>query len=98
MQNNYKKHLFFCLNLKKDGSGCGPLSSEEEFDKVKKQYSKYKDHYRLTKTACLGKCEVGPVAVVYPKGTWYSYKEFSDIARIVASEIEGKGDVSDLEL
>jgi NADH:ubiquinone oxidoreductase subunit E len=28
---------------------------------------------RINKAGCLDRCEEGPVVVVYPQGTWYTY-------------------------
>ncbi len=36
-----------------------------------------------TKANCLRICEGGPIAVVYPEGTWYTYVDKDDIDEIV---------------
>ncbi|MBT5547925.1 MAG: ferredoxin, partial [Gammaproteobacteria bacterium] len=38
---------------------------------------------------CLGRCEDGPVAVVYPDNIWYQYIDEEDIDEILTSHLEG---------
>ena len=42
----------------------------------------------VNKAGCLDRCAAGPVAVVYPEGTWYSYVDASDIDEIVESHLK----------
>ncbi|MGO9172702.1 MAG: (2Fe-2S) ferredoxin domain-containing protein [Rhodomicrobium sp.] len=45
----------------------------------------------MTVTGCMGFCQAGPVAVVYPEGIWYAPKTAEDIDEIAASHLgEGK--------
>ena len=37
---------------------------------------------------CLDRCAAGPVAVVYPEGTWYSYVDANDVDEIVESHLK----------
>lgn len=46
---------------------------------------------RINKAGCLDRCEEGPVMVVYPEGTWYTYVDQADIDEIVESHLrDGK--------
>ncbi len=36
---------------------------------------------------CLDRCEQGPVVVIYPEGTWYTYLDESDIDEIVEKHL-----------
>jgi (2Fe-2S) ferredoxin len=38
---------------------------------------------RINQAGCLDRCEEGPVLVVYPQGTWYTYVDTSDIDDII---------------
>lgn len=49
-------------------------------------------HYRINSSGCLGRCEEGPVMVVYPEGVWYSYKTYNDIDEIIENHLL-KGEV-----
>jgi len=42
---------------------------------------------RINKAGCLERCELGPVVVVYPEGTWYTYVDEADIDEIVDSHL-----------
>ncbi len=46
---------------------------------------------RVNQALCLDRCEEGPVCVVYPEGTWYTYVDESDVDEIIESHlINGK--------
>ena len=42
---------------------------------------------RVNKAGCLDRCEQGPVCVVYPEGTWYTYIDEEDVDEIIDSHI-----------
>ena len=42
---------------------------------------------RVNKAGCLDRCEKGPVCVVYPEGTWYTYIDEEDVDEINDSHI-----------
>ena len=44
---------------------------------------------RINQSGCLDRCEEGPVLVVYPEGTWYTYVDNEDIDEIIDSHIVG---------
>jgi (2Fe-2S) ferredoxin len=44
---------------------------------------------RINKAGCLERCEEGPVVVIYPQGTWYTYVDNEDIDEIIDSHIVG---------
>ena len=46
---------------------------------------------RINKSTCLDRCELGPIMVVYPEGTWYAVRTKEDAEEIVRSHIiEGR--------
>jgi (2Fe-2S) ferredoxin len=47
---------------------------------------------RVNKAGCLDRCAGGPVAVVYPEGTWYTFVDEADIDEIVDQHLV-KGEV-----
>jgi len=53
---------------------------------------------RVSKSGCLGRCELGPLLVVYPEGRWYHYENQEDIDRILQEDLLGGGEVADLKL
>ncbi len=38
---------------------------------------------RVNSAGCLDRCEEGPVIVIYPEGTWYTYVDRDDINEII---------------
>ena len=38
---------------------------------------------RINKAGCLGRCDDGPVLVVYPDNVWYTYLDEEDVDEII---------------
>jgi len=90
----YKHHIFFCLNERKNGEdSCAMHNAQDGFDrckaKVKEQGLAGPGKVRVNKAGCLDRCAGGPVAVVYPEGTWYTFVDEHDIDEIVDSHLVG---------
>jgi (2Fe-2S) ferredoxin len=89
----FKRHIFFCLNERKNNEVCcAQHNAQAAFDHCK---ARVKDlglagpgQVRVNKAGCLDRCSGGPVAVVYPEGVWYSYVDQSDIDEIVESHLK----------
>jgi len=89
----FKRHIFFCLNERKNNEACcAQHNAQAAFDHCK---ARVKDlglagpgQVRVNKAGCLDRCSGGPVAVVYPEGVWYSYVDQSDIDEIVESHLK----------
>ncbi|AHE68221.1 (2Fe-2S) ferredoxin domain-containing protein [Legionella oakridgensis] len=84
----YAKHIFICTNQKAPGKTCCANSGGEPFfDYLKKELKRLDLHgsgkIRVSKSGCLGRCDLGPCLVVYPEGIWYSYRSFSDLDEII---------------
>ena len=99
----YAKHVFFCLNQRPAGRSCCADSGAQAVQEYAKQ--RIKDlglngpgQCRINKAACLDRCERGPVLVVYPQGTWYTYVDTSDIDEIIATDLVGGQVVERLQL
>ena len=88
----FARHIFFCLNERANGEACcAQHQAQAAFDHCKKRV---KDlglaglgQVRVNKAGCLDRCSAGPVAVVYPEGTWYTYVDQADIDEIVDSHL-----------
>ena len=53
---------------------------------------------RINQAGCLDRCEEGPVCVVYPEGTWYTYVDETDVDEIIESHVMGGVPVDRLKI
>ena len=93
----YERHIFFCLNERKNGEACcAQHQAQQAFDRckalVKSQGLAGPGKVRVNKSGCLDRCAAGPVVVVYPEAVWYTYVDEHDIDEIVESHLE-RGEV-----
>ena len=89
----YKHHLFFCLNQRGNNEACcADHDAQAAFDHcktlVKAAGLAGPGGVRVNKAGCMDRCAGGPVAVVYPEGTWYTYVDAHDIDEIVESHLK----------
>ena len=89
----YARHIFFCLNERKNGEACcAQHRAQECYDRCKQRVKEAGlsgvGQVRVNKSGCLDRCAAGPVAVVYPEGVWYSYVDEQDIDEIVESHLK----------
>ncbi len=42
---------------------------------------------RINTAGCMDRCEEGPVMVIYPEGTWYTYMDKEDIDEIIEKHL-----------
>jgi (2Fe-2S) ferredoxin len=89
----YERHIFFCLNERKNGEECcAQHRAQEAFDRCKTQIKVAGlaglGKVRVNKAGCLDRCASGPVAVVYPEAVWYTYVDDADIDEIVESHLK----------
>ena len=99
----YKHHIFFCLNQRSNGEACcADLGAQAGFDHCKKQVKTASlagaGGVRVNKAGCLDRCAGGPVAVVYPDETWYTFVDNADIDEIVESHLKHGKPVERLRL
>jgi (2Fe-2S) ferredoxin len=92
LMSYYERHIFFCLNERDNGErACAQSGAAGAFahckDRVKKAGLAGPGKVRVNKAGCLDRCAGGPVAVVYPEGTWYTYVDTADIDEIVDSHL-----------
>lgn len=89
----YERHIFFCLNERKNGEECcAQHRAQAGFDRCKMQVKAAglagPGKVRVNKAGCLDRCAAGPVAVVYPEAVWYTYVDLDDIDEIVESHLK----------
>jgi len=88
----YERHVFFCLNERDNGeNACAQHGAKSGFDhcksRVKKAGLSGPGQVRVNKAGCMDRCAGGPVMVVYPDATWYTYVDDSDLDEIVEQHL-----------
>ncbi|QSI77018.1 MULTISPECIES: ferredoxin [Niveibacterium] len=99
----FKHHVFFCCNQRPAGESCCADHGAAEMqayakDRIKALKLNGEGKVRMNKAGCLDRCDEGPVLVVYPEGTWYTYVDKTDIDEIIDSHIVGGKVVERLKL
>ncbi|MBS0289104.1 MAG: (2Fe-2S) ferredoxin domain-containing protein [Proteobacteria bacterium] len=88
----YRYQLFFCINLRASGKQCCAMGNAESLrDYAKKRLKKLGLHRagecRTNTSSCLGRCDEGPLLVIYPDGIWYHYETEEDIDEIIEQHL-----------
>lgn len=88
---HFERHLFICINRRSNARSCAGSNAETLQEYAKRQVRLMglpnQNSIRVNKAGCLGRCEHGPVAVVYPDGEWYAYRTKEDLVEILAEHI-----------
>jgi len=90
----FAQHVFFCTNQRESGEACcNNLGAEKMRDYVKHKVkalglSSDENRIRINSAGCLDRCEEGPVLVVYPEGTWYTYVDEHDLDEIIEEHLK----------
>ena len=89
----YKYHMFFCTNQREPGEACCANHNARAMRDYAKQRSKElglagPGGIRVNLAGCLGRCELGPVVVIYPQEVWYTYVDEDDIEEIMVSHMQ----------
>lgn len=99
----YTRHIFFCNNTRKDGKACcSQLGAKQLYryakDKCREEGRLGKGKIGVSESRCLGRCEFGPVAVVYPDNIWYQTIDEDDIDEIITEHLIGGKPVKRLQI
>ena len=89
----YTNHVFFCVNQREPGeSCCANLGAQDVRDYAKKRIKELgmsgEGGVRMNMAGCLGRCEHGPVIVVYPEEVWYTYLDKEDVDEIIEQHLQ----------
>ncbi|GJL82890.1 MAG: ferredoxin [marine bacterium B5-7] len=91
-ESYYKYHVFFCTNQRTNCEACcqdhGAQSMRDYAKKrIKELGLNGPKGVRINQSGCLDRCELGPVIVVYPEETWYTYIDHQDIDDIIDNHL-----------
>ena len=93
LDGGFRKHVLVC-----GGTGCTSSGSLKLIEKLEEELEKQgiADEIKIVKTGCFGLCELGPIVLVYPEGTFYSRVELENIPRIVEEHLKNDKVVTEL--
>lgn|SRR5690606_8202616 len=100
---DFKVHLFVCTNAPDRPGKCGHKGSEKLRDELKKRCREAFGNcdVRVNASGCLGHCEEGITAVIYPQGKWFFHLKpedndrlFREVADLLTAEDEKKSSKS----
>ena len=96
-------HIFVCTNTRPPGhpkGSCGEKDSEDFLMNVQMGLVERNliGKAMVTGAACLGPCDRGISAVVYPDGVWYQHLKAEDVADILDQHIEAGKPVDRLRM
>lgn len=100
----YQHHLFFCTNDRQSGRACCQQHDAQNLRDYAKKRTKQlgiagkQGCVRVNTAGCLNRCDEGPVCVVYPQGTWYTYASKEDIDEIIDEHLVNNRIVERLKL
>ncbi len=94
----FQKHIFVCT-----GSKCAPETSSDIYVYLKDRLrelgkSEGNDRIARSKCHCLGICQGGPLAVVYPDNVWYQSLTKEKMEEVIQKHLISGQPVEDYRL
>lgn len=71
------------------GTGCAMEGAMDIASSIKNELKKnsIENEIQVVRTGCLGLCDLGPIVIVYPEGTFYSKVSIKDVSEIVTEHL-----------
>lgn len=92
MSNLYQIHCFVCTRCTPKGSGnpSPELGGQKLRDELKQMAKEqvFNKKIRINASGCLGHCEHGLNAVIYPQGEWHTDLTVDDTDKLLARLID----------
>ncbi|VEJ21314.1 (2Fe-2S) ferredoxin domain-containing protein [Neisseria animaloris] len=92
----FERHLFICTNARHDAckqscndNGEGTAAVDFLKGNAKKMGLIGPGKLRISSTSCLGRCESGPLMVIYSEARWYTYVDEEDLQDILEQDLAG---------
>ena len=88
----FSHHVFFCINQRDDGrQSCSQCDAGAAREYVKKRCKELGisgvGRVRVNTAGCLDRCDSGPVIVIYPQESWYTYVDRQDLDEIIEKHL-----------
>lgn len=79
-----RAHVLVC-----GGTGCTSSGSKQVQEALAKELEKHKldKEVKIVETGCHGFCEMGPLVIIYPEGTFYVRVQPDDVAELVEEHL-----------
>ena len=79
-----KRHVLVC-----GGTGCTSNHSGEILDEFHKLLAEHglENDVNMVRTGCFGLCAVGPVVIIYPEGSFYTFVQVEDVKELVEEHL-----------
>jgi (2Fe-2S) ferredoxin len=102
--SHFDKHVFFCENQRAAGEDCcNNFNAKAARAYVKEKVnlldiSTDQNKVRINSAGCLGRCDQGPVLVIYPEAVWYTYVDQTDLDEIIEEHLKNGNVVERLKI
>ncbi|MGB0681328.1 MAG: (2Fe-2S) ferredoxin domain-containing protein [Magnetovibrionaceae bacterium] len=98
----YRAHVFFCMNERPDDHPRGSCACKgsvkiRNYLKARAKELGLKG-VRINQSGCLDRCELGPVAVIYPEGVWYKIETLEQAEAVLTGHLRDGKPVEELML
>ena len=89
-----EKHVFICTNSRPPGHPKGSCTTNGapdllmEFGRLMEEREAF-GRVKISRSSCLGPCELGPSVLIYPEGVMYVGVQAADVAEIFDGHLLG---------